>query len=203
MVKRFIYFAFWEDKNFFLLDSISRANEGVYKCNASSDFGVAEDSVKVQGKEIIFKSIYVCKLYFLVVPRGKRQVVILDGSERVVASGARLELRCLLMDVDSKLKLRWVKKSPTGSSLPIQNYQPHEGVLIVPDLTGDDAGIYECQAWDSEGDRVVSSDEVKVTSNGDHDLVTVVTVDGGPMKYLTVGDLLELKCTAPGKYRIS
>lgn len=133
------------------------------------------------------------------VPRGKRQVVILDGSERVTATGARLELRCLLLETDAKYSLRWARKTPIGAWLPAQNEQPTDGVLIVPELSEQDAGIYECQAWDSEIDRAVSSDEVKVTVNGEHDLVTVVRVEGGPVKYVVVGESVELKCTAPGK----
>lgn len=130
-------------------------------------------------------------------------MVILGGNHRPTEVGTRLELRCLLTDTGPRYDLRWIRKQPPGASIPVRHEQRTEGSLVIAEFSRDDAGTYECQAWDEETKNVISSAEVTVTVVGEQDPLSVVEIEGSRIRALTVGDDLVLMCSAPGMWQDS
>lgn len=130
-------------------------------------------------------------------PRGKRDVVIIGASERPVAIGGTLNLQCVLSDPKPDQTLRWIR---IDGDLPRDADTSGAGTLVISGFQPDYAGVYECQQVEQATDHVLSSSTVKVVVEGpgQFENLNLVQVDGPSIKVVKIGETFSLKCSAPG-----
>lgn len=83
----------------------------------------------------------------------------------VVMKGQRLSLQCETVNT-TFADITWYKDD---EPLPVQRSSP-KNMINIPEITGDDFGVYECKAQNALG---VTSMKMRVT-NGE------LEIDGGP-----------------------
>lgn len=94
----------------------------------------------------------------------KQQDVVIAGCpNKNMTVGDKLQLRCALAALQPSISYRWKRVDGT---LNFRAETPGAGILLIREVTVEDSGTYECQAYNTVTNQIVGWGRVTVTIQG-------------------------------------